>query len=141
MHYTRGTELLESGNSFEAVKELEKAVALDPEMARNHSNLCAAYLTLDNKPMAWYHARQAVLCPYRDVVGSIQFLNLFNALVVEESLDQPGVSEETILERLGSPDNIVYSEKTNAFVYQYGLALFIFKDKKLTKLNFIDPEI
>lgn len=130
-HYTRGTECLDRGDCEGAIKELTKAVELDPEMARNHTNLSFAYLSCNHYDKAWYHIRQAVLCPYQDSAGYINFMNLCQAMVINPKLNEPGTPLEEVRRKLGEPDIEINNDKT--LTYIYGLCVMEFEEGQLIK--------
>lgn len=52
-HYKKGTEYLEGNDYEKAIPHLEKAVKLNPDRARNHTNLAAAYAATGQMDKAW----------------------------------------------------------------------------------------
>jgi Flp pilus assembly protein TadD len=58
--HERARKLFASGKLSDAARELEKAVALDPDFAEAHENLGALYLKLDGPAEAEPHIRRAI---------------------------------------------------------------------------------
>lgn len=58
--HERARKLFEAGKSGDAQRELEKALALDPEYAEAHENLGALYLKLNRPAEAETHIRRAI---------------------------------------------------------------------------------
>jgi tetratricopeptide (TPR) repeat protein len=135
-HYTKGTQCMERGDYDGAVIELNQAVELDPEFARNHSNLAYAYLQTGRNDKYWYHCRQAVLCPYKDAAGAINFAELCDKLIKKPGLNKPGTSLEEIIDNLGTPDSRTDSANGDETVCTYGTCIMKFKDHKLTSCKF-----
>lgn len=130
-HYTSGTQCLERGDYAGAIVELEQAVELDPEMARNHSNLSYAYLCNQELDKAWYHSRQAVLCPYKDDAGYGNFSNICKLMIIDPKLNEPGTPIEEIRTKLGEPD--IEMDNGSMITYLYGCCAMEFKEGKLVK--------
>lgn len=129
-----GTQCLQNGDLQGAIENLKKAVELGPEIARNHTNLSAAYSLVGEEYLAWVHARKAVLADYSDATGKLQFAIICERMVVKKGLDQPGTSLESIIEALGEPDEIfTINLKTK---YLYGLCIMTFKEDKLVSCQY-----
>lgn len=135
-HYTKGTQSLGRGDVSQAIIELKKAVDLDPLMARNHTNLSAAYMLNDEIENGWYHVRQATLSPFQDKCSLIAFLSVYDKLVKEQNLDQPGTSIEEIVSKLGEPDHIKRID-SRSILYIYGVCIMNFQDEKLVESSFL----
>jgi tetratricopeptide (TPR) repeat protein len=58
--HERSRKLFASGKFSDALRELEKAVALDPDFAEAHENLGALYLKLERPAEAEPHIRRAI---------------------------------------------------------------------------------
>jgi len=58
--YDRASKLFASGKVSDAARELEKAVALDPDFAEAHENLGALYIKLGQPAEAEPHSRRAI---------------------------------------------------------------------------------
>ena len=58
--HERGRKSFAAGKTGEAARELEKALALDPEYAEAHENLGALYLKLNRRAEAEVHIRRAI---------------------------------------------------------------------------------
>lgn len=129
--YTEGTQYLEKKDYSNAINCLEKAVALDPTVSRNHTNLCAAYMGVKNIQKAWEHARAATLCAYKDDSADINFRNFYNALI-RNKYDQPGKSFEDITTQLGSPDILKDGLTEGDKIVIYGNCEMNFVSNKLT---------
>ena len=81
LNYTKGTKALDAGDYDTAIADLEKAVELDPEVARNHINLAAAYLMRGQIQEGWPHARKGVILAPRDTVAQTNFRHYFKSLI------------------------------------------------------------
>jgi Tfp pilus assembly protein PilF len=131
--YTEGTQCLDRKDYVNAINHLENAVALDPTLSRNHTNLCAAYMGVNNVPKAWEHARAAVLCKYKgDGSEDLNFIKFYNILI-RHKLDQPGQSYSEITAQLGIPDSITMYD--NTMIVTYGICDMTFESEKLTKCS------
>lgn len=131
-NYTKGTKYLEKGKYHKAVKYLEKAVALDPTMSRNHNNLASAYLFTGNIDKAWYESRQAVLCLQDNPCAISTFWNIYEGYVTARGLDREGVPLQTVLDTLGIPD-IMMTDSNGGACIMYGLSTMTFSNGKLIK--------
>ena len=58
--HERARKLFAAGQFSDAARELEKALALDPDFAEAHENLGALYLKLDRPAEAEQHVRRAI---------------------------------------------------------------------------------
>lgn len=141
IHYTRGTEHLEAGEYELAISELNKAVALNPNMARNHNNLVCAYIALKEWDKAWYHSRQAVLCSIQDSVRSYYFDFFCENLIHQPGLDAIGTNHEEIIGKLGTPEMAMYDLESHVLeMCCYGVLSMKFKDGKLIECKRLDQE-
>ncbi len=131
-HYTKGTQHLEQGNYEEAICELQKAVDLEPDFARNHLNLCAAYLNVGDYDKAWFHSRQSRICKYDDGLSEIQFVHLCDRFIHQAELDKPGTSYEKVISILGEPDVTIQPLVSNKKIIIYGTYVMVFENDKLT---------
>lgn len=131
-HYTKGTQYLDNGNIEAAIGELNQAVDLYPDMGRNHTNLAAAYMLNNNVEKAWFHCRQAVLCPYQDADASLNFVKMCDLLIIKAGLNQPGVSQNEVLQALGLPDITISNENHSVVFYHYGTCSMEFHNGILT---------
>jgi hypothetical protein len=125
LHFTKGTQYLDQCNYPAAVVELEQAVALDPDMARNHNNLCNAYVGVEDWDQAWISARKAVLAKYEDAVGDRMFRQLCRIMIINQGLAEPGTSVDELKEKLGCPDIETWRS------LQYGTFIFYIEDGKV----------
>jgi tetratricopeptide (TPR) repeat protein len=128
--YTKGTQYLEQGDYTNAIQHLEEAVKLDPDLARNHSNLAAAYGSVGEDQRAWQEIRLAVLSPYRDIAALPNFCACYNALI-KNRLDQPGTDALEVMHLLGEPDLKIMGE--SQMIWVYGLCHMHFENNKLVK--------
>jgi tetratricopeptide (TPR) repeat protein len=133
INYTKGTEYLDKRDYRKAIQYLEKAVELDPDFGRNHINLCAAYASVGNWEKAWFHSRQAVLCPMQDPEDSPFFWSIYEEYVRRRGLDKEGISLQDIIGNLGQPDLLTWRDDTT--VCTYGLCVMEFDKGKLIKCN------
>lgn len=127
-HYIEGTSCLEYGDYYEAVAHLEAAVYLDPLSAKNHLNLCSAYLAIGEVKKAWVHSRQSVLLG-NDPIAFHNFYQIYQFCEKKYALNKLGQSEDEILRILGAPDQ----RRDNQFVY--GILTFTFDDHRLVAID------
>jgi tetratricopeptide (TPR) repeat protein len=132
LNYTKGTEALEAGDTDAAISHLEKAVQLDPGLARNHNNLAAAYFAKNRIREGWPHVRKAVGIAPRDEFARQNFVRYFLKLV-DMGLIKEGLTEQQVVRNLGTPDSKQESEGRTA--WQYGLTAFYFEKGRLTGFN------
>lgn len=135
-HYTRGTEALNNGDFPQAISELEQAVQLDPSLARNRTNLAAAYFANNELEKGWYNCRQSVRCPYDDGLCKIQFMALCQKFIVEPGLNVPGTMWEEISAKLGAPDDLVEGENHQIVSCTYGTCEMSFSHGRLATCIF-----
>jgi tetratricopeptide (TPR) repeat protein len=141
LHYTKGTQQLSCGNYPEAVVELEQAVKLDPSMARNHTNLTAAYIANNNEEKAWFQARQAVRCRYDDGLREFQFMLFCQRKIINPGLCRQGTPWEEISKNLGQPDEYQESENGQIISCTYGICKMSFSNGLLTSCLIGNSEI
>lgn len=132
INYTRGTQCLDTGDSEQAIEYLEEAVRLDPDFARNHTNLAAAYTQNGEYEKAWIHIRKSMFCKYPDKCGETSFRSFYRQWVTERGKDKLGTSCEEIVSSLGEPDMIL--SHGNQFVY--GICIMTFKNGILGDVSF-----
>lgn len=125
LSYTEGTKALENKNYAEAIPALEKAVELDPSLARNHNNLAAAYFEVGRIYDGWPHVRKAVLLEPRQDVFVANFRRYMIALIKDHAAEK-GMSEDQVRAKLGSPDGT--KQVKECMYWQYGAAALCFKD-------------
>jgi tetratricopeptide (TPR) repeat protein len=133
-NYTEGTQLLEQGEYQAAVPYLEKAVTLGPDFAKNRTNLAYAYWKSGARKAAWEQVRAALFSKYQDGLSSTLFRAIYNDYVTERGLDKTGVSEQTLFDKLGPPDLMLYSSDGTVHEWLYGGAMFYLKEEKLDKV-------
>ena len=133
-HYTCGTQCLERSDYDGAIIEFKQAVALDLEIARNHSNLSYAYFCKQDYENAWYHCRKALLCPYQDGASTGNFTNLCKLMIIAPKLNEPGTPIEEIRSKLGEPDIEMNNGMTTTYIY--GCCAMEFQEGKLVKFTF-----
>jgi len=137
--FVSGTELLAANTSADTLKELTTAVALYPNLARNHNNLVCAYIALEKWDRAWYHSRQAVLCSVPDGLGTYYFDFFCNKLFYEQGLQAAGTEAKKILEELGIPEMAMYGLDGHTLeMCTYGLLSIKFKEGKLVECKRLD---
>lgn len=134
-NYTQGTECLERGEYSAAIDYLTKAVELDPSTSKNQNNLAAAYAAVGDLDQAWYHSRQAVLCPDDNPTAVMAFWSLYYNYVSCRGLDQNGVSIDDVLNKLGHPDVMVKNSDGTMISMEYGLAVIEFKNGTLINVK------
>lgn len=135
LNFTKGTDCLVNGDYNQAAAYLEKAVELDPDMGRNHTNLAAAYLALEEKEKAWKESRAAINCKNTNSDDYECFAIMFVQYADGQGLCRPGTSKEVILEKLGTPDREI---KTDSIVqYLYGPFIMSFKYDLLNEVTVI----
>lgn len=116
--YTEGTEALQAGQYDTAIAHLERAVALDPEVARNHNNLASAYFAKGRIRDGWTHVRKAVIYAPRDQSGQMNFGRYFKTMI-DRGLVKNGLTEATVIKNLGQPDG--KSKQGETTYWQYGM--------------------
>lgn len=131
LKYTEGSECLYKGDYRGAIEHLEKAVQLDPTMSRNQNNLALAYKLTGNWDKAWYHSRQAVLCPQDNPPAIYTFWTIYEVCVRNRGLDEEGATLHDVVSKLGPPDIMFVGKEITSCVY--GLCLMVFEKNKLTK--------
>lgn len=137
LHYTKGTQCMESGKYSEAVAELEEAVRLDPEMGRNHTNLACAYMLTGDHEKSWIHYRKAVHCktPCKETLKN--FPVICEQKLAKNNLKQPGTSYSQIVQALGEPDLIYYDKNNKVACCMYGTFVFNFEEEKVVSTKYI----
>lgn len=60
------------GRREEAIEMYQKAIALDPQMARAHKNLGEIYVALDRLDLAWAEARRAAELGNRSLLEMLE---------------------------------------------------------------------
>ncbi len=136
LNYSKGTECLEKGDYEEAVASLEKAVELDPDMGRNHTNLATAYAASGEWDKAWKQSRTGLKAKYPDEHGLKSFDSIYKAYVTSRGIDKIGNSRKMIEERLGPPDMVL----ANGDQYKYGLVIMTFKNDVLKHVVYPYPQ-
>jgi len=132
LNYTAGTEALQSGNYDEAIVQLEKAVELDPALARNQNNLAAAYLAKGYIAEGWPHVRKAVILAPRDKAALGNFSSYFKTMI-DRGLVKKGLTQAAITKNLGKPDGTL--ERDNETLWQYGAVALYFEGGRMTGFN------
>lgn len=136
LNFTEGTSLIDKGEYQAAIPYLEKAVALDPDFARNRTNLAYAYWKTGAERAAWNEIRSAVLCKHQDGLSHTTFRAIFQGYVTARGLDQPGVPEEKLLDELGPPDLMISASDGSFQEWLYGACFFKFNEDKLQEVVF-----
>ncbi len=131
IYFYKGTQCLQEGNFEQAIVDLKKAVELNPTYARNHVNLCAAYMIIGDDEKAWYHSRQSRMCRYGDNSSEKQFENQCDRYIHKPGLDRPGTSYEEVISKLGAPDLFCEASDSTRKVITYGTFMMIFDEGKL----------
>lgn len=132
--YVMGTEFLDEGNYPSAIAHLEIAVQIEPGRSHNHNNLATAYVGLGDLERAWYHSRQAVLCPENNPSAYTNFWLIYNQFVTQRNTDKLGTPLSEVLKQLGSPDFIKAENESVAYL-TYGLCTMEFQNGLLSKLS------
>lgn len=125
---------MQKGDHQGAIVALKKAVELDPELGRNHTNLCAAYILAGDEENGWVHARKSVLNNTPDANSKQLYAIFCDKLIKQKGLDQPGTTLDDIINALGEPDAIFTTNST--VTYRYGTCTMIFKDDKLISCRY-----
>lgn len=134
-YFTKGSQFLQQGDYERAIVELEKAVEEDPSMARNHTNLAAAYFANGDLQKAWYQSRQAVRAPYQDGISQLQFKGYYKSFIVDQGLNKKGVSFEEVSAKLGLPDELTKNEAKSTIFCVYGTCRMSFIDGLLVNCS------
>jgi len=132
LNYTEGTKALEAGQYDAAIVHLEKAVALDPALARNHNNLASAYFAKGRIREGWPHVRRAVILAPRDQAAQGNFSRYFKTMI-DKGLVKKGLSEAVIKRNLGTPDGTLNRGKET--LWQYGMIALYFEGGRMTGFN------
>lgn len=129
LSYTEGTKALEAGQYDAAISHLEKAVELDPALARSHNNLASAYFAKGEFRKGWPHVRKAVMLAPRDQAAQKNF-SLYFKTMIDRGLVKVGLAEAAITKNLGKPDNTFdQGQKT---LWQYGMVALYFEKGRMT---------
>jgi tetratricopeptide (TPR) repeat protein len=128
VEYTKGTECLQRGEYSTAVVHLEKAVSLDPKLSRNHNNLAAAYLGIQDIEKGWYHSRQAVLLDMNNREAISSFKQLSREIFERYDI-KIGMSVDKVVSLLGKPDHTI--DSNTEMIYFYGTIGLKFADGEL----------
>lgn len=129
--YTAGTHDLEQGNYNSALKNLERAVMLNPGCSRYHNNLATVYSRLGNIKKAWEHVQLAVFYDQQNVEALSNFNSLWNTVMKQHiSL---GISEPCMIDVLGPPSALIIVE--NEMNWVYGYLILKFADGKLIEIK------
>jgi tetratricopeptide (TPR) repeat protein len=124
LNYTEGTKALQAEQYDSAIVHLEKAVALEPKIARNHNNLASAYYAKGRIRDGWPHVRKAVMLAPRDQFAQGNFSRYFKTMI-DKGLVKEGLSEATITKNLGAPDSTLNRDQET--FWQYGMVALTFK--------------
>lgn len=134
--FTKGTAALDAGDFSSAIAHLEKAVELEPGLARNHNNLASAYLAAGRVKEGWPHVRRAVAIDPQDPFA-VPNCRLFFVKMREETQLANGDSFDQLREKLGDPD-----EERNvggAISWRYCLIAVQFRDGRISGAVDIPP--
>lgn len=137
VNYTMGTQALGEGRYDEAVSKLEKAVELDPDMGRNHTNLAAAYGVSGDLEKHWIHCRKATLCKYPCPLMKLEFPSICEPKLAKNGLKKEGTPYSLLVQDLGEPDRISYDANKKMICCQYGLLVFMLKDEKVNSAFYL----
>jgi len=138
IQYEKGTECLEKEDYPGAVKYLERAVELDPDLSKYHTNLTVAYLGVGDIEKAWFHARQSVMTKGQNDLSMFHFMNLYKFCVEKKGLNTMGTPQDAVLCQLGIPDILVEYEtkkKEAIVVLIYGCCSMKFCNGKLEECS------
>lgn len=128
LSYTKGTQALAAGNVNVAVSELERAVELDPSLARNQNNLAAAYFDAGRVLDGWPHVRKAVMMDPAQQTYRTNFRR-FVLYFIHEGIVETGASEEQVVSVLGEPDGKKVREPCS--YWQYAAIALCFQNGRL----------
>jgi tetratricopeptide (TPR) repeat protein len=78
--WDRGQEAMRAGDTDRAIECYEQSLALDPELARNHLSLAAAYLEKGDEPTACAHLAEYVTCHPEHLVIRLHLAELLYRL-------------------------------------------------------------
>jgi len=134
--YTKGTASLQKGDFEAAISHLEEAVKLEPNMARNQTNLSSAYMMAGDLQNAWLHARQATLATvYNESEMQIAVFNLMQLwkTMKEKYNINVGTTQEEIISFLGEPDDMIAFKENNQTALVYGVLPIRFEEGKFVK--------
>ena len=135
LNYTEGTRALEAGDKEGAILHLEKAVRLDPTLARNHVNLAAAYFESGRMQEGWPHVRKAVILEPRNEAAQNNFRRYFKHFI-DTGLIKMGDSVADVEKTLGEPDST--TRRGEQDLWQYGMVAVYFKDRRVSGYQNMD---
>ena len=123
--FTHCTEQLDAKNYQSAADYCERAVELDPDMAKNHNTLASAYYELGRIQEGWLQVRKAVNLAPNDEYAKRNFFRYFLEMKKRTNLAD-GDSMNAVKEKLGEPDGVVPNgERT---WWRYGHVALDFRD-------------
>jgi len=128
LHFTRGTEALDSGDIDLAIKHLRSAVNLDPSLSRNHNNLAHAYFEASRFEDGWPHVLIAVNLDPGNEYAKKNFFRYFNTMKELTDLEA-GDTFDQVRAKLGDPNG----EKLDGEIvwWRYGHTALSFENGRL----------
>jgi len=128
VEFSTGTAALDAGDFPTAIAHLEKAVELEPGLARNHNNLASAYLAAGRVKDGWPHVRRAVAIDPKDPYA-VPNCRVFFVKMREATQLANGDSLEQLREKLGDPDEEL--REGGAISWRYCLIAVQFRDGRI----------
>jgi len=128
VNYTSGTQALEAGDTTQAIHKLERAVELDPSLARNQNNLAAAYFEAGRILDGWPHVRRAVMLEPMDQIYRANFQRFVSSLIRDKTIET-GMTEDQVRAAIGDPDGMKVVEPCS--YWQYAAIALCFKGGRL----------
>jgi len=126
--FTKGTAALDAGELPTAIAHLEKAVELEPGLARNQNNLASAYLAAGRSKDGWPHVRRAVAIDPHDAYA-VANCRVFFVKMRDETHLANGDPFDQVRKKLGDPDE--ERNEDGAVSWRYCLISVQFRDGKL----------